>query len=139
VELCFDHHVALLLFFHACQSGSSYLPTTITLKNRFRGSFFFLLLEAFFGGFLVACFLFFVLSWILLLLSIGNLWGFCLYVCVCVCVLHRGDEEGKNVKRNGFTRCFVATPPKKKPDPPAQKTKEEPKAGSDGFQEDCLG
>jgi len=44
VKLCFDHHVALLLFFHACQSGSSYLPTTITLKIRFRGFFFFFLL-----------------------------------------------------------------------------------------------
>jgi hypothetical protein len=31
--------------------------------------------------------------------------------------LHRGDEEGKDVKRNGVTRCFVATPKKKKEKP----------------------
>ncbi len=93
---CFDHHVVVVvLFFHACQSGLSYLPTTITVKNRFWGSLFFflafswlrrrlldlfcLLLEDFFGALLVF-FLSFFLFWV----------GFCyyqvLFICVCVCV-----------------------------------------------------
>jgi hypothetical protein len=57
--------------------------------------------------------------------------------------LHRGDEEGKNVKRNGFTRCFVATPPKKTPTHLPKKQKKNQKLAvmdskKIAWGEDCL-
>ncbi len=69
-----------------------------------------------------------------------------IYICVCVCVcvfFVFCDEEGKNVKRNGVTRCFVATQKKKIPTHLPKKQKKNQKLAmmdckKIAWGEDCL-